>query len=178
LPSACFNTFPSYTARFCFLFSYVFFLSPCLLDNWPATSTGLPSTAGTTASVAFIRKGKLFTGHVGDSAIVLGQKVDDTWVAQPLTLDHKPEDPYETQRIERAGGQVRVKAGVHRVVWNRPKGEHKGPVKQTTIVEEIPFLAVARSLGDLWSYSSLTDKFVVSPEPDVAVHVIDIKNFK
>ena len=39
------------------------------LENWAKTGSGLPSTAGTTASIAFIRRGKIFVGHVGDSAI-------------------------------------------------------------------------------------------------------------
>jgi protein phosphatase 1D len=42
----------------------------------------------------------------------------------------------------------------------------------------VPFLAVARSLGDLWSYNYKTEEFVVSPEPDVSVIDIDITNFK
>lgn len=41
-------------------------------ESWPKTVYGLPSTSGTTASVAFIRKGKIYIGHVGDSSIVLG----------------------------------------------------------------------------------------------------------
>lgn len=45
-------------------------------EKWPKTVTGLPSTAGTTASVAFIRRGKIYIGHVGDSAIVLGYQKD------------------------------------------------------------------------------------------------------
>ena len=43
-------------------------------------------------------------------------------------------------------------------------GGHSAPQVPT---EKIPFLAVARSLGDLWSYDRLHDEFVVSPVPDV-----------
>lgn len=43
------------------------------LEKWPKTASGLPSTAGTTASVAFIRRGKIYIGHVGDSGIILGK---------------------------------------------------------------------------------------------------------
>lgn len=39
---------------------------------WPKTVSGLPSTSGTTATIAFIRKGKVYIGHVGDSCIALG----------------------------------------------------------------------------------------------------------
>lgn len=43
-----------------------------VLETWPRIATGLPSTSGTTATVAFIKKGKIYIGHVGDSCIVLG----------------------------------------------------------------------------------------------------------
>ena len=49
----------------------------------------------------------------------------------------------------------------------RPSGGHTGPIRRSTHIDEIPFLAVARSLGDLWSYNSEENVFVVSPEPDI-----------
>ena len=51
-------------------------------------------------------------------------------------------------RIMDSGGKVVDKSGVPRVVWNRPKSGHKGPVRRSTPMDEIPFLAVARSLGE------------------------------
>lgn len=110
----------------------------------------MPSTAGTTASIAFIRRGKIYIGHVGDSAIVLGcqnPQYPEQWEAQCLTRDHKPESDEESKRIHQCGGKVVSKSGVPRVVWNRPKMGHKGPVRRSTHIDEIPFLAVARSLG-------------------------------
>ncbi|XP_011301478.1 serine/arginine repetitive matrix protein 2 [Fopius arisanus] len=150
------------------------------LDKWPRTASGLPSTAGTTASIAFIRKGKIYIGHVGDSAIILGyqDEGDPNWKARPLTKDHKPESIPEMTRIHESGGKVVSKSGVPRVVWNRPRIGHKGPVRRSTHIDEIPFLAVARSLGDLWSYNSELDTFVVSPEPDVKVVTVDVKSHR
>ncbi|XP_075983481.1 protein phosphatase 2C [Anticarsia gemmatalis] len=150
------------------------------LEKWPKTVTGLPSTAGTTASIAFIRRGKIYIGHVGDSAIVLGYQKNDCeeWAAKPLTSDHKPESTTEIERIQKCGGKVVSKAGVPRVVWNRPRLGHKGPIKKNTPMDEIPFLAVARSLGDLWSYNPHNDEFIVSPDPDVGVLVIDPSKFR
>nr|XP_040218611.2 uncharacterized protein LOC120947388 [Anopheles coluzzii] len=153
-------------------------------EKWPKTSSGLPSTAGTTASIAFIRRGKIYIGHVGDSGIVLGYQNDKEsandgrWVATPLTEDHKPESYAEKMRIMSCGGKVVTKSGVPRVVWNRPRIGHKGPVRRSTPIDEIPFLAVARSLGDLWSYNSAMDEFVVSPVPDVSVIEIDPKKYR
>lgn len=156
-------------------------------DKWPKTSSGLPSTAGTTASIAFIRRGKIYIGHVGDSGIVLGYQKDKeshsgneacTWNSMPLTEDHKPEAYAEKMRIMSCGGKVVTKSGVPRVVWNRPRIGHKGPVRRSTPIDEIPFLAVARSLGDLWSYNSAVDEFIVSPNPDVSVIEIDPKRYR
>eukprot|EP00092_Neocalanus_flemingeri_P054738 GFUD01064500.1.p1 GENE.GFUD01064500.1~~GFUD01064500.1.p1 ORF type:complete len:567 (+),score=133.77 GFUD01064500.1:73-1701(+) len=55
---------------------------------------------------------------------------------------------------------------------------HKGPVRRSTHIDEIPFLAVARSLGDLWSYNSEENVFVVSPEPDIRVYPVDISRHR
>uniref|UniRef100_A0A915MWM4 PPM-type phosphatase domain-containing protein n=1 Tax=Meloidogyne javanica TaxID=6303 RepID=A0A915MWM4_MELJA len=138
---------------------------------WPPTVSGFPCTAGTTATVAFIRNGKLYTGHVGDSSIILAN-FDEAAAGfndAKLTEDHKPEKPSERERIEKAGGAVASKAGIVRVVWKRPIRGHRGPVRRSTSTECIPFLAVARSLGDFWSLNPDNNQFVVSPEPDVDV---------
>jgi len=73
------------------------------LDLWPSKYPGHLSTAGTTATIAFIRRGKIYTGHVGDSGIVLGYENDKStcWQAKQLTTNHKPELPAEIQRIEK-----------------------------------------------------------------------------
>uniref|UniRef100_A0A8C6WK83 Protein phosphatase, Mg2+/Mn2+ dependent 1D n=1 Tax=Neogobius melanostomus TaxID=47308 RepID=A0A8C6WK83_9GOBI len=146
------------------------------LPEWPKTLTGLPSTSGTTASVVVIRGDRMYVAHVGDSAVVLGVQ-DDPSVpfvrAAELTQDHKPELPRERKRIEGLGGSVIKKSGVNRVVWKRPRLTHNGPVRRSTVIDQIPFLAVARALGDLWSYDFLSGEFVVSPEPDTSVVVLD-----
>lgn len=43
------------------------------------------------------------------------------------------------------------KSGVNRVVWKRPRLTHNGPVRRSTVIDQIPFLAVARSLGKVAS---------------------------
>ena len=80
--------------------------------------------------------------------IILGEKI---WKARPLTVDHKPETHDEIRRIIGCGGKVVTKSGVPRVVWNRPRLGHRGPVRRSTPIDEIPFLAVARALGKLAS---------------------------
>ncbi|CAN9511200.1 unnamed protein product [Ophioblennius macclurei] len=146
------------------------------LPEWPKTLTGLPSTSGTTASVVVLRGNRMYLAHVGDSAVVLGIQ-DDASVpfirAVEVTQDHKPELPRERERIEGLGGSVIKKSGVNRVVWKRPRLSHNGPVRRSTVIDQIPFLAVARALGDLWSYDFFSGEFVVSPEPDTSVLILD-----
>ncbi|XP_028323246.1 protein phosphatase 1D-like isoform X2 [Gouania willdenowi] len=151
------------------------------LPEWPKTITGLPSTSGTTASVVVIRGSHMYVAHVGDSAVVVGVKENDsdiTLKALEITQDHKPELPKERERIERLGGSVMKKSGVNRVVWKRPRLTHNGPVRRSTVIDQIPFLAVARSLGDLWSYDFYSGEFVVSPEPDTTVMTLDPKRHR
>ncbi|XP_066491821.1 protein phosphatase 1D [Tiliqua scincoides] len=151
------------------------------LPEWPKTMTGLPSTSGTTASVVIIRGSKMYVAHVGDSGVVLGiqdDPKDDFVRAIEVTQDHKPELPKERQRIEGLGGSVINKSGVNRVVWKRPRLTHNGPVRRSTVIDQIPFLAVARALGDLWSYDFYSGEFVVSPEPDTSVHTLDPQKHK
>ena len=60
--------------------------------------------------MAFIRRGKIYVGHVGDSAIVLGSQEGgegEGWMCVPLTRDHKPESREESKRIAESGGKVR-----------------------------------------------------------------------
>ncbi|XP_071478018.1 protein phosphatase 1D-like [Diadema antillarum] len=149
--------------------------------TWAKTLSGYPSTAGTTCSMVIICGTDMYVAHVGDSRIVMGVEQrqspdvmsDTAIVAEKLTVDHKPGDTEELKRIENAGGQVLEKAGVQRVVWSRPRLDHQGPIRRNTELTDIPFLAVARSLGDLWSYNYNSKAYVVSPEPDVSHHIID-----
>ncbi|XP_056127167.1 protein phosphatase, Mg2+/Mn2+ dependent, 1Da [Rhinichthys klamathensis goyatoka] len=151
------------------------------LPEWPKTVTGLPSTSGTTASIVVIRRDRMYVAHVGDSAVVLGvhdDPFDELIGAVEITQDHKPDLPKERQRIEGLGGSVIKKSGVNRVVWKRPRLTHNGPVRRSTVIDQIPFLAVARALGDLWSYDFYSGEFVVSPEPDTAVIKLDLKQHR
>ena len=66
------------------------------------------------------------------------------------------------------GGQVALSPkGIMRVVWERQRSGKDE-------VDYVPFLSVARSLGDFWSYNPRTEQFAVSPVPDVMAHPLDL----
>lgn len=154
----------------------------CVSESWPSARPGVRSTAGTTVSLAIVRGCALYIGHLGDSGIVLGRDegVQDAHgqrrlTAVRLTEDHKPEVEKEKSRIEALGGEVKPgNGGVLRVVWNRVRQPHTGPVLRSTEREQVPFLSVSRSLGDLWSYDFERKDYLVSPIPDLSVRYIDV----
>ena len=79
-------------------------------DNGPKPED--ESHAGCTANVVLIAGEQIYCANAGDSRSVAskGRK------AEPLSYDHKPEDPAEMQRINKAGGTVsfgRVDGGLN-----------------------------------------------------------------
>jgi protein phosphatase 1L len=70
-----------------------------------------PWNDGSTACVAIIRHNQLLVANVGDSRAVLARR---TTQALQITLDHKPGDPHERQRLETLGANI-IMIGVWRV---------------------------------------------------------------
>ncbi|KAK2111349.1 Protein phosphatase 1D [Saguinus oedipus] len=134
-------------------------------------------------------KALLKTFHINTDQHYL-QNLDRAALGDPDTTDNNMD--------------VMNKSGVNRVVWKRPRLTHNGPVRRSTVIDQIPFLAVARALGegldtddendsstngkvtmnmnnlvsDLWSYDFFSGEFVVSPEPDTSVHTLDPQKHK
>lgn len=82
---------------------------------------GPGSSSGCTAVVALLRGYELFVANAGDSRCVVcrdGQAID-------MSIDHKPEDALELERIRKAGGKVtmdgRVNGGLN---LSRAIGDH------------------------------------------------------
>lgn len=87
-------------------------------------------------------------------------------LAKIITNDHKPDDKMEKQRIEALGGSI----SKSRVVWECTK-IHGG----VSVIEKIPLLNMARSLGDLWSVT-INNQYLISPVPDVHVYNTDTQD--
>lgn len=58
---------------------------------------------GSTGSVLLLGKEEMWAANAGDSRIILRKK---NGAVKQLTIDHKPDDPQEKQRIIWAGGYV------------------------------------------------------------------------
>lgn len=93
----------------------------CCADD-PESMIDVPGKdSGCTAVVALIVGKDLYVANAGDSRCVVcrnGKAIE-------MSLDHKPEDEEETQRIEKAGGKItldgRVNGGLN---LSRAIGDH------------------------------------------------------
>ena len=101
--------------------------------------------SGTTAVTVLLRGSFAFGANAGDSRAILGKKTDGQWTSVPLSHDHKPDDPSECARIEKAGGRVEPFRGS---TYADETGEAQGPARVWMLHEQIPGLAMSRSVGD------------------------------
>ena len=89
--------------------------------------------SGCTAVVALLRGDKLFVANAGDSRCVVSRAGE----AVEMSIDHKPEDDLERNRIEKAGGQVtadgRVNGGLN---LSRAIGDHSYKLNESLTLKE------------------------------------------
>ena len=77
---------------------------------------------------------------MGDSRAVLVKWVNNKLVAHPLTTDHKPDVKSERERVLANGGRVEA--------FKDAFGRVKGPERVWHRYEDVPGLAMTRSMGD------------------------------
>ena len=118
------------------------------------------TVSGSTAVTVLAQGDFLLCANTGDSRAVIGRmQSHDTWVSLDLSKDHKPADPAEKSRIERAGGRVEPSKGE---LYADHTGNFQGPPRVWQPHEATPGLAMSRSLGD-----TTASELGVIPDPDV-----------
>lgn len=115
--------------------------------------------SGTTATFSVKIGNTIYTGNAGDSRTVLCRKNGDLVEALALSEDNKPEQPAEKQRILAAGGRVDPLPG-------DPEEEDLGPMRVWLKEQEVPGLAMSRSIGDevAASVGVISDPVIVEHE--------------
>jgi len=102
--------------------------------------------SGTTLSMAIIRGNMITAVNIGDSRVIVGKSLDGNIEVETFTNDHKPDTPYEYDRILCSGGTVQNDFGTARVGG----------------------LAMSRSLGDTFVHT-----IGVSSEPEFRERPLD-----
>lgn len=129
--------------------------------------------SGSTVVSVMVSGNKLLCANVGDSRAIMGSLKAKTnlklkhnqsqgntsaedpskvWVAEALSRDHKPDAKDEKERILKCNGRIDT--------FREPNGDPIGPYRVWLKHENVPGLAMSRSIGDLVAAS-----VGVSPEP-------------
>ena len=111
--------------------------------------------SGTTCILLFIIGNKIISVNIGDSrAIMLKDKKN---IIQ-LSIDQKPENKEEKERIEKNGGELR------RIIENN---EEIGPIRVWVKGKKYPGIAMSRSIGDsvaneigVWSIPEIKEFYI------------------
>jgi serine/threonine protein phosphatase PrpC len=145
--------------------------------NFELKKSGIEvSFSGSTCVTVLIIGNKLWCANVGDSRAMLARLVDNTadtrnkkqWMAVALSRDHKPDNPDELQRILKAGGRVDSYRGNLDIdEYNHPLG----PARVWLASQDIPGLAMSRSLGD-----TVAASVGVSCEPEILELVLQAED--
>jgi serine/threonine protein phosphatase PrpC len=112
--------------------------------------------SGTTAVTVLIRDKFCICSNVGDSRAIIG-RFNEMWFPIELSHDHKPNDKLEKVRILEAGGRVEP--------FQETGGQFIGPDRVWLQHEQLPGLAMSRSIGDL-----VAAHVGVISEPEVIFH--------
>jgi serine/threonine protein phosphatase PrpC len=114
-----------------------------------------PSFSGTTCCTLLLNGSKIYSANAGDSrAIVVGKNGR----VKQLSRDHKPCDKDEGARIVERGGRIEA-------FKDNITGEDMGPKRVWLLKEDVPGLAMSRSIGDFVAQS-----VGVIPDPGISKH--------
>ena len=115
--------------------------------------------SGSTCVTVAIQGRTLLCANVGDSRAILVSSDGNSWKVTELSSDHKPDDPLELTRILAQGGRVSP--------YRSATGEPIGPARVWMKSEDIPGLAMSRSIGDL-----VASRIGVSSEPEITERIL------
>lgn len=115
--------------------------------------------SGTTCNFCLLKDEFLYVTNIGDSRSVIGYLDNNTngFKSKPLSFDHKPDILTEKQRILRNNGRISPMLNHH--------GRYVGPDRVWLKDEDVPGLAMSRSIGDLVAAS-----VGVTWKPEIAIY--------
>lgn len=117
--------------------------------------------SGSTCLLLFKIDMRLIISNIGDSRLILIKEniIGSKIYSEQVTIDHKPNDFKEKQRILKMGGDV------HQSINN--EGSYTGPFRIWEKGKDYPGLAISRSIGDFDS-----EKAGVISDPDIFIKEI------
>ena len=140
-----------------------FFISDVFSDSFNTIQQKLDSNkeidqelSGTTCISILFCSSKIISANVGDSRALIGKYSNKEWKFELLSRDHKPSDEDEAERIYSCSGIV------HPFIDDN--GNFLGPDRVWQVDDELPGLAMSRSIGD-----KVAKNVGVIAEPEVKI---------
>lgn len=113
--------------------------------------------SGTTSVTLIVTKDYFITSNVGDSRCILVKQIKKELEAELLSRDHKPNIAGESERIFQMNGRIES--------YKDLSGNNVGPSRVWLKDEDVPGLAMSRSLGDL-----IAESVGVISTPDTKIY--------
>ncbi len=134
--------------------------------------------SGSCACIILIIDNKIYAINIGDSRAIISYDIGSK--IQPLTIDHKPNNPIEYNRIIKIGGKVYIDIDdddrdYDKLNFIDKENDFDDYIKENCIFRIYPcHLAVARTIGDLKAknknYGGLPGEIISIPD----IYVYDI----
>ena len=134
--------------------------------------------SGSCACIILIIDNKIYAINIGDSRAIISYEIGSK--IQPLTIDHKPNNPIEYNRIIKLGGKVYIDPDddirdYDNLKFIDKENDFDDYIKENCIFRIYPcHLAVARTIGDLKAknknYGGLPGEIISIPD----IYVYDI----
>ena len=113
--------------------------------------------SGSTFNLCIIKKDLLYVTNIGDSRAVIGFEDSGTSFSKALSYDHHPDVEGERRRIIKNNGRI------SRII--NKKGFGVGPLRVWLKTEDVPGLAMTRSIGDM-----VAGSIGVTWKPEIAIY--------
>ena len=99
------------------------------------------SLSGSTCISLLFYEDLIISANLGDSRAIMGKLIDNKWVYELLSRDHKPSEIDEVLRIKYKNGEIHP--------FLNEDGSYSGPNRVWIKGQGIPGLAMTRSFGDI-----------------------------
>ena len=128
--------------------------------------------SGTTLVLVLIKGCVLYCANVGDSRALVARQMNDIqntsssgrhWMSIALSRDHKPDEKGESMRIAARGGRVES--------YQDENGNPVGPARVWLKNQDLPGLAMSRSLGD-----GVAASVGVIPDPEILEFLLNAED--
>lgn len=145
-------THPSFPSEIESVLRESFFKCNIYLHQYCETAKKTTDLSGSTCTILILHTNTLYICNIGDSKAIL---IDNKNQVHKLTVDHKPNDPKEKERIIKSGGEIKQLNN---------ETSHRIFVKNM----RIPGISVSRAFGD-----SIAQTIGVTVDPEISKRNIE-----